>query len=110
MLKKPFAALSGALVLAALAPGVAPTSPTAFDLGVEVPPGSPLDWTRALPARTPGRGAMFPRTPGGAVAFAALRPMRAVPHRVVVLLGMGFTTHPDNSPTFSAWYGCGYGR
>lgn len=29
-----------------------------------------------------------PRMPGGAVTFAALRPMRAIPHRVVVLLGM----------------------
>ncbi len=29
-----------------------------------------------------------PRMPGGAVTFAALRPMRAVPHRVIVLLGM----------------------
>ena len=29
-----------------------------------------------------------PRTPGGAVTFAALRPMRGVPHAVVCLLGM----------------------
>ena len=29
-----------------------------------------------------------PRTPGGAVTFAALRPMRGVPHAVVCMLGM----------------------
>lgn len=70
MLKHTLAALTGALAIHVVANGSAPTSspPRAFDLGVEVPPGSPLDWTRALPARTPGRGAMFPRTPGGALA------------------------------------------
>ncbi len=40
----------------------------------------------------------------------SLAEIRAAAASLVVLLGMGFTTHPDNSPTFSAWYGCGYGR
>ena len=29
---------------------------------------------------------------------------------LVVLLGMGYTTHPEVSPIMSAWHRCGYGR
>ncbi len=39
-----------------------------------------------------------PRTPGGAVAFAALRPMRGVPHRVICLLGMDEGAFPRSRP------------
>ena len=29
---------------------------------------------------------------------------------LVVLLAMGYTTHPDVAPLMSTWHGCGYGR
>ena len=35
----------------------------ALDLDVAVPPGSPLDWSRAFPAITPAGGPLFPETP-----------------------------------------------
>ena len=50
---------------AALALALAlPTRPgSRLDLDVGLPPGSPLDWSRSLPAITPGRAPLFSATP-----------------------------------------------
>lgn len=36
--------------------------------------------------------------------------IRGATSSLVVLLGMGYTTHPAVSPIMSAWHRCGYGR
>lgn len=36
--------------------------------------------------------------------------VRAAVTSFIVLLGMGYTTHPDVSPIMSQWHRCGYGR
>ena len=55
-------AVVGAAVSVVLWGFVARAAP---DLDVEVPPGSPFDWTRGFPVVTPGRAPLFPVTPGG---------------------------------------------
>ena len=39
---------------------------------------------------------------------SGLAELRSGASSLVVLLGMGYTTHPDNAPWFSRMYGCGY--
>ncbi len=36
--------------------------------------------------------------------------LRGAVMSIVVLLGMGYTTHPDVAARISPWHGCGYGR
>lgn len=36
--------------------------------------------------------------------------LRGAVMSIVVLLGMGYTTHPDVAARMSPWHGCGYGR
>ncbi|MEM7308249.1 MAG: HEAT repeat domain-containing protein [Planctomycetota bacterium] len=53
-----------ALLLLTLASAAAPAS-APRDLDVSVPPGSPVDWSRAFPSITPHGGPLFPQTGGG---------------------------------------------
>ena len=39
-----------------------------------------------------------------------LAELRSGATSILLFLGMGYTTHPDNAPMFSRMYGCGYGR
>lgn len=39
-----------------------------------------------------------------------LMELRSAVLSVVILTGMGYTSHPDAAATFGALYGCGYGR
>ncbi|MFT5685333.1 MAG: hypothetical protein ACI8RZ_006284 [Myxococcota bacterium] len=36
--------------------------------------------------------------------------LRGAVQSVVILLGMGYTTHPEVAALISPWHGCGYGR
>jgi hypothetical protein len=36
--------------------------------------------------------------------------LRSAVQSIVILLAMGYTTHPEIAPMMSAWHGCGYGR
>ena len=54
-------------------------SAPAPDVDVGVPPGSPLDWSRAFPALTPGSRPLFQRTTAGGPAEEAAEPETSVP-------------------------------